>query len=169
MRADYYMELEESAAEAYYMEIVESVESDYYMEPVGKEEAGWEQIGEFKMFGGDASLDVATSPGSYDGYARFLTLTQYEKVRLVGYSGWWNDGTGAPDYAGFMDVVTQIDYERMGTINYFNTAAEATDAWVGKSAELNIGDDGLVGWGIDDYGANNTGTLTFRVYGKPKN
>ena len=154
----------------YEMVRVKSDMEVFEMIPVGSHETGaegtgWTRIGTFTMPGIDASINLKKVPGAFEGYAHFISVS-YKQVRLVGVSGWWNDGTGAPDYMAFMDVVTSTDYQRMGPNVEFYTQGEAADVWKGQSVELNVGAGGVVGWGISDYGPNNTGVLTFNIYGK---
>jgi hypothetical protein len=160
----YYVTPVESVAQVYYMTPVESVKDAYYIVPVGVEEA-WTFIRTVYIDSQDWAT-LAQVPGNYDGYVDHITLQSYNQVQVVGHSGAWNDGGAAPNWRGFCTVVTQVDYDIVGYFDSFDTESEAKAAFKGAFAELTLGDDKTLHWGIDDIAGSNSGILAIEIYAK---
>jgi len=151
--------------QVYEMMPVEAYNQIYKMVPVGRGVV-WTFLGTLYIDSKNwASL--AQVPGNYVGYAGYVILNdEYERVRVVGASGAWNDGSAAPNWRGFCNVVTQVDYALVGVFSAFGTEAEAEEAFVGRSAELTLGKDKRVFFGIDDAAGLNSGVVGVEIYAR---
>ncbi len=133
-------------------------------------EEDWVKLGTFSVDSKDSYTIDTFVGGSYSGYAGHIT-TKYNRVKVVGGRTAWLDGTAdyPPDggWRAFINVITQIDYARIGPFPSFAYNQEAAlNAFHGATAELSVGSDHLVYWGIRDI-ANyrNKGVMTFEIWG----
>ena len=137
-------------------------------EPLPAAEYEWRLINLYTFPGNSCSASWNSTAGNYTGASRVIT-TKAVRVRVIGVSGYWYDGT---HYRGMMDAKTSdhyqhVGYDWTGTFWGFVAAGNAAAYWATVTDEMDIGPDGTFAWGGYDLNpADNTGALTFALYGK---